>query len=274
MERFVFINALGDAITFDYTGDYILDKYKGIESPTVEAITQEGFRQNGRSVDCLLLGTRTMNFTVVCWGEKRYEKHRELCRILSPLLGVGELYCYNNAGVRMIRCYCSTLPKPKERKGTLQFYDITFESAETPFFQDAEKHIIPLNGWEGGLTFKADFALQFATPGNTIQVKNDGDVAAGFIVRLNGLVEKPKIILQETGEHIEVNTTILDNTVMEISTIPGDYYVDNNGVSAFNHIVSSSSFFKLQPGYNTLFFDFASGVPKGELEFSNYYLGA
>lgn len=47
MEKITFTNSLGNTLTFDYTGEYILDGFTGMDAAEVIPATATGYKQHG-----------------------------------------------------------------------------------------------------------------------------------------------------------------------------------------------------------------------------------
>lgn len=287
MEKFVFTNANGEKITFDYKGDYLISRYSGLTNAEVEPITAKGFRQQGYTLETLSMGMRVIDLNIHMKAktmESVYEHRRYMSKVLNPILGQGVLTYTNDYLSKSITCYCSGLPAMIERYGLLIDYNIQF-TAVNPLWYDTAETAILLNGWDGGFTFpfkwKNKNDIQFAHKGNKMIISVTGDVASPIRAEFrcaNVAIERPRLDNLTTGEFIQVLTNVGIGETMTVNTEYGNKSVmlttaDGKTSSAYHKIDINSSFFQLQRGDNILKFDTERGECDTYLYFRNYYTG-
>lgn len=88
----------------------------------------------------------------------------------------------------------------------------------------------------------------------TADANNLGDLPVYPVsININGPVNSPKITNNATGEYIQVAVNLATtNDQLVIAYDKDSLTVESNGVSVINQVSSGSTYFKLQPGSNTL----------------------
>lgn len=281
MEKFIYTNPAGKSITFDYSGDYLIETYDGLTSAELEPITIKGYSQNGYKLGNMLFGARyiTIYFDMIGkTAEDIYMKRAALGSILNPILGEGILTYTNDSVSRSIRCIPSVLPTIQERMGLLVKMSIEF-ACYNPFWFDTAESAIKMEGFVGGLTYplKLDGNTKFGTIGTRRTIVNNGDIPAPIRAEFINATSKPRLTNSDTNEYIQIDTDIQDNEKLLINTEDGNKTVFKEtatGItSAFNYININSSFFKLRQGENHISFSSTSGTPEVILYWRNYYVG-
>lgn len=267
--------------TFDYSGSYLLDNIEGLTGSDVEPITYKGYGQNGYTMSGLTLGQRniTLSFYITASDAKElYKRRAAICALFNPLAGDAVLTYHNNYVARSITVR-PTSALTHESMGLLEKCSIEL-TAYNPFLYDVAETGMALAGFEGGLTFpfKFDSTIQFAHKGNRAAIDIVGDVASPIRAVFYDNAVKPKLTLQNTGEFIEIDTTIQAGEKMIITTAYGQKNViithaDGTSESAYHLINLDSTFFSLPVGRNYISFSAASGEPLVELFYRNYYVG-
>lgn len=282
MEKFVYTNPIGNTITLDYSGSYLIDSYDGLTAADIEPITIKGYNQNGYTLCNLNYGLRHINLNFLMTAssaEEFYQKRKELASIFNPLLGEGVLTYTNNYLSKSIRCYPSVTPTPTERMGLAVLVNVEL-TATNPFWFDTDESAMLLEGFIGGLTFplKFDEPKIFANQGVVGKININGDIPSPIRAEFKNEAIKPKLILDNTGEFIEVDTTLAANEKLIITTEYGNKNVmlrrvNGNEESAYHLINSDSTFFSLPLGNNSISFSAVAGTPEVSLYWRNYYVG-
>lgn len=282
MEQFIYTNPVGNSITIDYRGDYLIDSYDGLTAADIEPITVKGYNQNGYTLSGLTYGARHINLNFLMKArniEGIYQKRRELASLFNPLLGEGTLTYTNDYISKSIQCVPTVLPTPVDKMGLLMLMNVEL-TANNPFWFDNAESAIILDGFVGGLTFPIKFndTVRFAEKGTVAEINIIGDVPSPVRAEFKNNATKPRLILQNTGEFIEVNTTLDNGETMVITTDYGNKNVilnkaDGSKESAYHLINIESSFFSLQRGKNTVSFTANNGSPEVFLYWRNWYAG-
>ena len=280
MERFTY-SVAGKSATIDYSGAYLIDNYSGLSGADIEPITYKGYGQNGYTMGGLTLGQRTINidfYITAANADSYYARRQEICSLFNPLNGAGVLTYQNNHTAKSITCI-PTQPLTIERMGLMAKCSIEL-TAYNPFWYDVAETAVALAGFIGGLKFpmKFDDTVSFAVKGNTANVDIVGDVASPIRAVFHDNAVKPKLTLQNTGEFIEIDTTIQTGEKMTITTAYGQKNViitkaNGTSESAYHLINLNSTFFSLPVGRNNISFSATSGEPLVELYYRNYYVG-
>lgn len=282
MEKFIFASPNGEQIEIGYNDTYILESYDGVSETGIEPIYHNGYNQQGVFIDNVRYAPRYIKlyfwvFTPTM--EETYEQRAKLNRIFNPLNGEGELTYINDYTSKSIKALTTVALTPIERLGNLTQYNIELMCAN-PFWYDTAENALKLEGFVGGLTYPLVFSgsgVQFATTGNVARIENKGTVSAPVRVEFIGAAATPKLILNETGEFIQVDTSLVSGQKLTINTEYGKKSVElTNGTtttSAFHYLNIGSTFFNLPTGTSNVQFTVASGNPDVYIHWRNYYNG-
>lgn len=283
MEKFKYTNSLGNSITLDYTSDYIIKEYDGLTASEIIPTNTRGYRQNGYSRISTNIGSRIISITFYVYAEDMasfYKKRRNLASVFNPLLGEGTLTYTNDYTSKSIYGYISSQPTPTEKMGSLQAFSVEI-TCDNPFWFDNEESAVKMGGFIGGLeyplVFKGD-GERFAQKGNIAEINIVGDVPSPIRAEFQDETINPKLTLMNTGEFIEVQTSIEDGEKLIINTAYGNKTVeyisaDGTATNSFHLISLDSSFFSLPIGKNKLNFSGDAGTPGVYLYWRNYYVG-
>lgn len=283
MEKLTYINSAGKSITFDYTGDYIIDSYDGLTASEILAVTTRGYRQNGYSRINTNLGSRYININFYVYADTMaafYEKRRNLASIFNPLLGEGTLIYTNDYTSKSIKGMVSVPPTPTNKMGSLQQFNLEI-ACDNPLWFDNEESAIKLGDFTGGLSYPLQFTgngEKFAQKGDIAKIKIVGDVPSPIRAEFKNESTNPKLTLTNTGEFIKVVTSIDDNEKLVINTAYGNKIVEHTTTTgaienAFHLITLDSTFFELPIGSNQLSFSGDAGTPEVYIYWRNWYVG-
>ena len=111
-----------------------------------------------------------------------------------------------------------------------------------------------------GLTFPATPPFAFgASSGGSFNLVNAGNAAAAAVFMVTGPCLSPKITNTATGEYISLNITLGSSDVLVIDT-KAQVVTLNFTANRNNTVNVGSSFFKIQPGTNTIQFSTRDSV--------------
>lgn len=263
MEKFIYKNTKGQAITIQYGGSYILESYDGLAAAEVIPIISKGYRQHGNSLNDVNLGTRIINIYFYIHAENMadfYDKRRNLSAIFNPLLGEGELTYTNDYMEKTISVLPTLLPTPVEKYGTLQLLNIEL-TANDPFWYDKTETISTMVDYQGGIT-----------------LNNVGDYETPMRVEFSGITVNPQILNETTGELIKVNKSLTTGEKLIIDTSYGNKtvtHITSSSVrtSAYNLVTNDSKFFSLQLGNNKIKYSADMGTPVIKIYWKNRFAG-
>ena len=163
MERFIYTNSKGESITFDYSGNNLIDSYSGIGSCEIIPITQQGYKQNGVSYLDNQLGTRIINLSFYVAATDMnalYMARRGLAAVFNPQLGEATLTYTNDYLSKNISVLTTGLPEPKKKMGNLQLFAVEL-TAFNPLWRDTTQSAIKLAEFTG-LAFLCALTLQLS----------------------------------------------------------------------------------------------------------------
>lgn len=281
MEQFKYTNSKGESITFDYSGDYLINSYSGLTAAEVIPITRSGYLQNGVSMFGVNMGIRIISLSFFIHSTsmaQTYERRNQLAKVFNPLLGQGVLTYTNDYLSRKIDVIPTVLPEPKDKYGTLQRYEVELTAHNPLWYQTVENSIL-LSAYTGvHFPMKFNSVVKFESTGSYADITNSGDVEAPIRAEFRNAAENPTIALNNSGAFIKVSTSIENGEKLIINTAYGNKTADVvriDGVTenANNLVDYQSTYFNLPVGKNRINFSTTSGTPLVYLYWRNWYVG-
>lgn len=281
MEQFTYTNQRGDTLTFNYTGDYLIDSYSGLSGADIIPIVRSGYLQNGVSLFGVNMGIRIITLSFFIHSNsmaQTYERRNQLAQVFNPLLGQGTLTYTNDYLSRKIDVLPTALPEPKDKYGTLQRYEVQLTAHNPLWYQTAENSIL-LSAYTGvHYPMKFNSSIRFESIGSFADLTNSGDVEAPIRAEFRNAAENPTISLNTTGSFIKVSTSIENGEKLIINTAYGNKTADvvriDGVVDNANNLVDyQSTYFNLPVGTNRINFSTTSGTPQVFLYWRNWYIG-
>ena len=281
MEQFIYTNSRGESLTFDYSGDYLIDAYSGLSGAEIIPIVNRGYLQNGVSLFGVNMGIRVISLSFFIHSEsmvQTYERRNQLARIFNPLLGQGTLTYTNNYLSRKIDVLPTILPEPKNKYGTLQRYEIELTAHNPLWYQTVENSIL-LSAFTGvHFPMKFNSSIKFEAIGSYADISNSGDIEAPIRAEFRNAAENPMISLNSGGSYIKVSTSIQNGEKLIINTAYGNKTADvvrvDGAIQNANNLVDyESTYFNLPIGTNRINFSTTSGTPQVFLYWRNWYIG-
>lgn len=281
MERVIYRSSAG-SIEIGYDGAYLLEGYDGLTAADIEPIVSHGYGQNGYTLGGIFYGERHINLNILLTASNAgslYNRRCELARVFNPLAGVGVLTYENDYLARSISCIPTVAPTPTDRIGLIMPINVEL-TAHNPFWYDAQERMVLLRGSMAGLRFPLKFMpkVKFGIVGNDSYVNNTGDVPAPIRAVYTSTINNPRLILDETGEYIQINAQLSGSAALTVTTGYGQKNVvltkaDGTSESAFHMIDIGSTFFSLPQGQSHIKFESTGNIPVVKLYWRNYYVG-
>lgn len=277
MESIVFTNSRNQSVYFSYSGDYMIESYKGFTSAEVESNTIKGYMQNGYSFIGITFGMREMELNVLISANnmaEMYQKRASLSEIFNPLCGIGKLTYTNEYESRSIDCFVSDMPETKKSYGTLQLYTIGL-TASNPLWYDSVEQGVKLQGFKGGLHFKFNFShdVRFAESANVGTVINSGIIDTPVRIEIKNSSAVNPIVYLNDNKYIGINTTMSSGSTCIINTGYGNKTIAIDGASAMRYLKAGSEFFTLPVGASKIALECDTGYPECFVYWRNYYTG-
>lgn len=212
------------------------------------------------------IGRRMLSFVLMVYGADRTELEANRSAFISainPIYGKSVLLWKRKDGIIVTLEVIPDNGTPSFRndvlgnatswKGYCDF--IAFD----PCYYDEVQMEATVQGYIGGFTFPFTAPFTLGTSDSLASLYNTGDTPTPCIITLNGMMEHPIVTNVTTGEFISVKQTVADGETLEINTKYGEKSVtlidaDDVETNALNYVTSTSKFFQLVPGLNTIRF--------------------
>lgn len=249
---FRYVNENGDSIVFDYSGGYLINKPKGIDTLSVKMNEAQGIDQVGSTIQSVNVQSRPVNISGVLVGELQAENKDRLLSVIRPDLS-GKLYAdefYLN-----VRPTATPAIEQKPNFAAFQFSLL----APYPYWQKDDSASATLTSVEKCFKFPWNISKPYrfgtATAAQFITISNRGQVPIPYTVTFTALAEvtNPKIIDASTNKYILLNKKLIagEKVVIEI-THERTFVTSSVDGECRGALDLKSNFFRLKVGDNVL----------------------
>lgn len=283
IREIVFTNGNGDSVTFN-EDTYCIYSIEGLGGVQTRVQEQQAPYQDGTTYIDNRLSPRTITISGgiknPCDLETINANRRELCRVLTPLAGPGELAITlpGPGGVNYNYVIYQATPRDapvlanKPYIEPFQRFMVTFYCYD-PFLYDITEQELSLVYYGAGFYVGSSgvdlfyvpsggtyFGLLSTINGQSGNLTNSGDVPTPVQIRFNGPATNPKVLLAETGEYVQMTMTLANGDYIDIDTAFGVksvmFYDASAGTytAANQYLNLASTFFQCPVGGGTLTF--------------------
>ena len=264
---YAMIGADGSIIQFDGTKySLLIDGLSGMSGIPAQYNTTSTPGMIGELYHTSTIGRKNISFTLMVYGTDRAEieiNRSAFISAINPIYGKSKLLWKRLDGVTV---YLDVLPTngspdfrddiPLGAKGWKAYCDFI---ALDPCYYAEDAMEARVQGYLGGFTIPFTVPFTLGTADDLASLYNSGDTPTPCIITLTGMMENPIVTNVTTGEFILVRRTIADTETLVINTKHGSKSVtlidsDNIETNALNYVTSTSKFFQLAPGLNTIRF--------------------
>ena len=261
-----FVNANDES--FSIQDNYILSKnWSGFSEIPIDHQLSKAPYQDGKTYIDTLFDPRILTVEFLIKGDNRqevFDRRLTVTKQFNPKLGVGKIIWEQEDGTTYhLDCipYTPIFPDGQAQNKWYQVVIVQF-LAPDPFWYDPTQIQQIMVGFSGGFSLPFSFPINFGTVGTQIDVSNSGNVSTPVIIYLYGEVVDPVITNTTTGEAITISQTVSDGDILIINTAFGEKssLLLSGGVytNAFEYIDPDSTFWKLEPGSNTISYSVTS----------------
>lgn len=285
-EKLTYTNELGDSIEFSTTSPFycnVSKDAKGLAGVDSVIYSTNSAQQHGDTFTGQRIEAREIELTGAINVKDKaaaIELRRKALRILNPELKGVLKYEYRGF-TKVLDVRIDDRPDFYKKKVLLQ-YDIAFK-ALNPFWRNEAETKEEIASWVGSWEFPTEIdeessdSMIFGYREKSVIVDcyNAGDVSTGMRIKFMalGILTNPILLNVNTGEFIQINTTMQAGDVITVNTEYGNKgaILERNGatIDCFKDIDVDSTFMALGIGDNIYRYDAASGVDN--LEVSIYY---
>ncbi len=272
-----YINEDGVSITLKQNRPYFLSKLDGTGNIRQTVNTFKAPNQDGAFYISSTLDMRNiiLEGTIVADNpDDAYAKRQHFLQVFSPKLN-GTLV-YRN---KQISCVVEEAAFTVSTRQRIPNFFVSL-LCPSPFFETLEEVREELASWIPLLEFELEIpmtGMEFGIrqPSQIITVDNIGDVSCGceIVFRALGTVTNPELLNIDTGEYVRLLTTMSAGDELRVHTqFASKRVVSISGsviTNAFSLLDTSSVFFQLAAGLNTLRYD--ASVNMELLEVSIYF---
>lgn len=285
-EKLTYTNELGDSIEFSTTSPFycnVSKDAKGLAGVDSVIYSTNSAQQHGDTFTGQRIEAREIELTGAINVKDKaaaIELRRKALRILNPELKGTLKYEYRGF-TKVLDVRIDDRPDFYKKTVLLQ-YDIAFK-ALNPFWRNEAETKEEIASWVGSWEFPTEIdeessdSMIFGYREESVIVDcyNAGDVSTGMRIKFMalGILTNPILLNVNTGEFIQINTTMQAGDVITVNTEYGNKgaVLERNGatIDCFKDIDVDSTFMALGIGDNIYRYDAASGVDN--LEVSIYY---
>ena len=255
-----FTNANGN--TFYIQDNYILSPdWAGFGEVDVEHKMTKAPYQDGKTFIDTIFDERELIVPFLIKADNRqevFDRRLIVSNHFNPKLGIGTLTWEQEDGTRYcIDCipYAPIFPGGKAQNRWYQEVIIMFV-APNPFWYNPTQGESIMVGFTGGFSLPFSLPIGFGTVGSQIDIVNLGSVETPVMIYFYGEVVNPTIQNLTTEEEISIIKTIDDGDILIINTAFGEKaaMILSGGeyINAFEYVDPASTFWKLDPGTNTV----------------------
>lgn len=289
MRKIEFTSGNGDWIELG-NETYTIEKLEGMGVPRTSIAKQKAPYQDGYSFIDVLLESRTIVIqgaygTTLKNMSQIYTARRAIAKTFNPKAGMGTILYTDDIQGKLIYGVPTEPNMPDKPYGNYWKFMISIECFD-PYWKDisetSKRMSLITPAWEFPFSLDTVTGFQFSTLAttNNIVINNWGDWIAPVKLKFYGPALNPKIENKTTGQFIKLNTSILLNEYVELSTQFGNKYADlhkadGSIVDAMASLDLTSTFWGLALGNNTLGFttDDASQIAYCDVLYRLQYVG-
>ena len=265
---FRYVNENGDSIVFDYSGGFLINKPKGIDTLTVSMNEAQGIDQVGSTIQSINVQSRPVNISGVLVGEFQAENKDRLLSVIRPDLS-GKLYAddfYLN-----VRPSATPTIDQKPCFASFQFSLL----APYPYWQKDDSASVALSSVKKGFKFPWNISRAYrfgtVTEAQFMNITNRGQIPIPYTVTFTALstVINPKIIDAATNKYLLLNKELVagERVVVEI-THERTFVTSSIDGECRGTLDLKSNFFRLKVGDNVLKPDADSGKENLQVDIS------
>ena len=249
---FRYVNENGDSIVFDYSGGYLINKPKGIDTLSVKMNEAQGIDQVGSTIQSVNVQSRPVNISGVLVGELQAENKDRLLSVIRPDLS-GKLYAdefYLN-----VRPTATPAIEQKSNFASFQFSLL----APYPYWQKDDSAdatlLTVLKSFKFPWNISRVYRFGTVELAQFFEVTNTGQVPVPFTATFTALatVKNPKLIDAATNKYLLLNKELVagERVVIEI-THERTFVTSSVDGECRGALDLKSNFFRLKVGENVL----------------------
>jgi len=259
-----FTNADDEEFTIE-PPNYLLLGFEGFEQPPTDIQMSKAPYQDGKTFVDDIFEERVITLEFAIYGDTQqevFDRRLTVNQKFSSRLGTGTLTFQQVDGATYA---IDVITKSINfAKSTKKSYNIAVIEliAPNPFWYNPTQWESIMVGFSGGFSFPFSFDVSFGTVGTEKEIVNLGNVETPVMIYLYGEVVNPVITNSTTDEEITIAQTVSDGDILVINTAFGEKssMLLSSGVysNAFEYVDPDSTFWKLEPGSNTISYSVTS----------------
>lgn len=247
---FRYVNEVGNSVTFDFAGGYLINKPKGIDTLSVSLSTVTGINQVGATVQGKNIQPRPVNITGYLVGDAQDRNKEKLVSVIRPDLK-GRLY----ADDYYLEVYPTATPTiaPDRRGAQFQF---SLKAAYPYWIQDDTK-TATLMGVAKRFKFPWNISREYrfgeVIRAKFINIRNDGQSEIPFAVTFRALdaVENPYLEDAKSERALRFHKPLVAGEIVTVKVTYDRVYVNSTvDGECLGALDISSNLFSLAVGDN------------------------
>jgi len=249
---FRYVNANGDSIIFNYTGGFLINKPKGIDTLTVSLSQAKGINQTGATIQSKNIQPRPVTISGHLVGEAQTVNKERLLSVVRPDLS-GKLY----ADDYYLNVHPTSTPTI-EAKDSFAMFQFSLLAAYPYWCKDDSASAV-LSGIRNLFKFPWNVSREFSfgqlMETQFMNVPNRGQVPVPFTATFaaSGEVVNPKITNATTGKFLLINKTLVSGERLVVEITHDRTYVTSSVDGDCRGALSlKSNLFELDVGDNVL----------------------
>ena len=253
-----FVNADDEEFTIT-PPNYLLLDFDGFEQGQVDIQSSKAPYQDGETYIDNLFAKKIITLEIALFGDSQQEvldRRLIVSQRFNSRLGMGTLVFQQVEGLTYqidVITKSITFGKVTSKYHNVAIIELV---APNPFWYDSTQVESIMVGFSGGFSFPFSFPFNLGTVGSQVEAVNSGNIETPVMIYLYGEVVDPVITNATTDEAITIVETVEDGEILIINTAFGEkaamILTGGEYVNAFEYIDPDSTFWKLNPGSNTL----------------------
>ena len=251
-KTFIYLNEMGESISFEWAKGFLIDKPQGIDTLTISHSEAQGINQVGSTFQSSNVKSRPVTINGRIVGSFQQEMKTKLLSVVRPDLSAR---LYADDYYLEVRPTATPVIEGREKNASFQFSML----AAYPYWQKDSSVIATLSGVQKRFKFPWNISKKYrfgeVVTAQFITVNNEGQVPVPFTATFTAIdtVVSPKLIDAYTNEYLLLNKTLVAGEKVFVEITHERTYVNSSVDGECRGALDlGSSFFRLKVGDNVI----------------------